>query len=78
MLRDSIERRIPWPRTRPWRPGEAISLPDDSGVTATFLLRGVHRDSDPDSAFATVTLEPIGSAAGEADATADDLLSAAG
>jgi hypothetical protein len=31
----------------------------EDGVTVTYRLRGVERDGDPSSAFATVTLEPI-------------------
>jgi hypothetical protein len=55
---DVIEARIPWPRDRYWRPGEPITLEID-GATVTFRLRGVMRDSDPRSAFATVRLQPM-------------------
>lgn len=70
-----VERRIPWPRDRRWRPGEPINLTVD-GVTTTYGLRGVQRDTDPASAFATVILEPVRSF--PADATADEALPAAG
>lgn len=53
-----IQRRIPWPRDRFWRPGEPITLPD-GGAAITYRLRGVMRDTDPASHFATVQLEPI-------------------
>ncbi len=56
--RSSVERHIPWPRDRHWRPGEPITLVED-GETITYRLRGVMRDTDPSSAFATVTLEAI-------------------
>jgi hypothetical protein len=55
---DLIEARIPWPRDRFWRPGEPITLEID-GATVTFRLRGVMRDPDPRSAFATVRLQPM-------------------
>jgi antitoxin (DNA-binding transcriptional repressor) of toxin-antitoxin stability system len=68
-----IERHIPWPRNRTWRPGEPITVTDD-GRTVTYRLRGVHRDTDPASQFATVTLEPVRDLAAETD----DRLEAAG
>ena len=58
MPRPSIETRIPWPRERRWRPGEPMTL-DLDGRIVTCLLRGVMRDTDPGSHYATVTLEPI-------------------
>ena len=58
MALEMIETRIPWPRGRPWRPGEPITL-ELEGTIVTGRLRGVMRDTDPASAFATVTLEPI-------------------
>lgn len=58
MARDTIETRIPWPRTRFWRPGEPITLELD-GRIVTGRLRGVMRDPDPSSAHATVILEPV-------------------
>jgi hypothetical protein len=62
-----IERRIAWPRTRAWRPGEPLTLTID-GLTTTCLLRGVNRDANPKSAYATVTLEPVRELAAEEDA----------
>lgn len=59
MPRASIERHIPWPRDRTWRPGEPITLTDEAGATITYRLRGVMRDTDPGSAFALVSLEPL-------------------
>jgi hypothetical protein len=56
--RELIERRMPWPRDRHWRPGEPMTI-SESGTTVTYRLRGVMRDTEPDSHFATVTLEPI-------------------
>jgi hypothetical protein len=55
---ETIETRIPWPRGRFWRPGEPITLELD-GRIVTGRLRGVMRDTDPASAYATVSLEPI-------------------
>lgn len=55
---ETIETRIPWPRGRFWRPGEPITL-ELEGTLVTGRLRGVLRDTDPASAYATVTLEPI-------------------
>jgi hypothetical protein len=55
---ETIETRIPWPRGRFWRPGEPITL-ELEGTVVTGRLRGVMRDTDPYSAYATVTLEPI-------------------
>jgi hypothetical protein len=69
-----IERHIPWARNRHWRPGERISL-TESAQTITYLLRGVMRDADPRSDFATVTLEPVHALSSVAE---DDGLSAAG
>jgi len=54
----TVERHVPWLRNRHWRPGEAMMLTED-GVTVTYRLRGVMRDGDPGSDFATVTLEPM-------------------
>jgi hypothetical protein len=54
----TIQRRIPWPRGRPWRPGEPLTLTDE-GMATTYLLRGVMQESDPSIHYATVTLEPI-------------------
>jgi hypothetical protein len=68
-----IERHIPWPRNRTWRPGEPITLTDD-GLTVTYRLRGVQRDTDPTSQFATVTLEQVRELAAETD----EVLEAAG
>ena len=50
---------------------------DIDGRTLTCLLRGVMRDTDPGSNYATVTLEPIRTAAA-ARATGEDAVSAAG
>jgi hypothetical protein len=47
------------------------------GRTVTCLLRGVMRDTDPSSHYATVTLEPIRTTAAAA-ATDADAVSAAG
>jgi hypothetical protein len=47
------------------------------GRTVTCLLRGVMRDTDPRSNYATVTLEPIGTTAAAAT-TDEDAVSAAG
>ena len=58
MSRTITERRVPWPRDRHWRPGEPMTL-TEGGVTTTYRLRGVMRDPDPASAFATLTLEPV-------------------
>lgn len=58
MARDTIETRIPWPRGRFWRPGEPITL-ELEGTVVTARLRGVMRDTDPSSGWATVTLEPM-------------------
>jgi hypothetical protein len=57
---------MPWPRTRLWRPGEPITLTRD-GSQATYLLRGVMRDGDPDSEDATVLLEPVRTVGAEPD-----------
>jgi hypothetical protein len=51
-----------WPRGRFWRPGEPITLVVD-GASVTYLLRGVTRDANPDSDYATVLLEPVRSVA---------------
>ncbi len=74
LRRELLERHIPWPRDRHWRPGEPITLTDDDGMTVTYRLRGVMRDTDPSSAHATVSLEPIRTMS--ADLDADDLLAA--
>lgn len=63
---DTIETRIPWPRARFWRPGEPITL-DLDGTIVTGRLRGVMRDADPASAYATVILEPIRTVTAERD-----------
>ncbi|MEO5985628.1 MAG: hypothetical protein ABIQ23_01295 [Candidatus Limnocylindria bacterium] len=70
MPEPSVERRIPWPRDRLWRPGEPMTIVED-GLATTFLLRGVMRDTDPSSAFATVTLEPARSIVVDEDLTAE-------
>lgn len=57
-VNDRIETRIEWPRDRLWRPGEPITLTVE-GRVVTYRLRGVMRDADPVSAFATVILEPV-------------------
>lgn len=77
--RDLIERRIPWPRQRHWRPGEPVTL-TERGRAVTYRLRGVMRDPDPASDFATVTLERLRVVSlGDDDAgEIDDLFSAAG
>ena len=54
----TIERLVPWPRDRYWRPGEPLTI-EENGAAVTYRLRGVMRDTDPASEFATVTLEPI-------------------
>ena len=79
MPRDLIERRSPWPRQRHWRPGEPLTL-TERGRAVTYRLRGVMRDPDPASDFATVTLERLRVVSlGEEDAAAiDEGLSAAG
>ena len=59
MRRQLLERRIAWPRTRHWRPGQPITLRGPDGTIHTYLLRGVQRDPDPAKAYATLTLEPI-------------------
>ncbi|MGH2427767.1 MAG: hypothetical protein ACRDGV_02600 [Candidatus Limnocylindria bacterium] len=58
MPRHFIERRIPWPRDRHWRPGEAYTLRAENGPI-TYRLRGVMRDPDPRSEWATLKLEPL-------------------
>lgn len=57
-MSNTIERHVPWPRDRYWRPGEPLTIEED-GAAVTYRLRGVMRDTDPASEFATVTLEPI-------------------
>lgn len=54
----TIERHLPWPRDRFWRPGEPMTL-EENGECVTYRVRGVMRDMNPASEFATVTLEPI-------------------
>ncbi len=76
MPRTLIERHIPWPRDRHWRPGEPLTLTDD-GQSVTYLLRGVMRDTDPRSEFATVTLELQRAVPADAEPE-DGFLSAAG
>ena len=65
--RDLIEARVPWPRQRRWRPGEPMTLTED-GTTVTYRLRGVMRDPDPASDWATLTLEPVRTIAAGAEA----------
>lgn len=78
LRRELIERHIPWARERHWRPGEPITLVHD-GETVTYRLRGVMRDADPGSDFATVSLERVRSLASDADDDdGEDRLSAAG
>jgi hypothetical protein len=75
--RTIVEARIPWPRGRFWRPGEPITLPEGN-ASVTYLLRGVTRDADPKSVYATVLLErvrTVGAAGPDAD---EDVASAAG
>ncbi len=48
------------------------------GRTVTCLLRGVMRDTDPASNYATVTLQPIRTTAAAAAGTDEDAASAAG
>ena len=72
--RSTIEARIRWPRGRFWRPGEPITL-TKGDESVTYLLRGVMRDADPKSGYATVLLEPVRSVGSDAG---DDLASAAG
>lgn len=50
---------------------------DFEGRTVTCLLRGVMRDTDPGSNYATVTLQPIRTTAAAAG-TDEDAVSAAG
>jgi hypothetical protein len=74
--RPILESRIPWPRGRFWRPGELITLPQ-AGSSTTYRLRGVMRDADPDSEYATVLLEPVAAAGAAAgDDPEDELVSA--
>lgn len=75
MPRERVERRVPWPRDRRWRPGEPMTFSEGDAST-TYLLRGVHRDTEPDSEWAVVTLEPVRSIALEE--REDDALPAAG
>jgi hypothetical protein len=72
---ETIQTRMAWPRDRYWRPGEPVTVEID-GVVVTGRLRGVMRDTDPASQFATVTLQPVRSLA--ASAGEDEELSAAG
>ena len=65
---ETIQRRIPWPRGRHWRPGEPLTLTDE-GVTVTYRLRGVFQDPDPSIAYAVVSLEPMRTVAVERDAS---------
>ena len=69
-----LEVRIPWPRGRFWRPGEPITL-TKGDASVTYLLRGVMRDADPESVYATVLLEPMRSVATDA---VEDVASAGG
>ena len=70
--RPIVEARIRWPRGRFWRPGEPITLTEGE-TSVTYLLRGVTRDADPHSGYATVLLEPIRTAT----ETVEDVASAA-
>jgi hypothetical protein len=72
----TLERHIPWPRDRQWRPGEPMTV-TEHGLTITYRLRGVMRDADPASAHATLTLEPVRTVEAESDET-EEPLSAAG
>jgi hypothetical protein len=72
--RPIVEARIPWPRGRFWRPGEPITL-TKGDASVTYLLRGVMRDADPESVYATVLLEPIRTVATD---VVDDVASASG
>jgi hypothetical protein len=72
-----IEVRMPWPRTRGWRPGEPITVEVD-GATITGRLRGVMRDAVPGSDDATVTIEPLRTIAASEDDDPTLDLSAAG
>ena len=54
-----------------------MTLTDD-GETTTYRLRGVMRDPDPRSAFATLSLEPLRTLERENEAEGEDELSAAG
>ena len=72
--RPIVESRIPWPRGRFWRPGEPITL-TEGDASVTYLLRGVMRDADPESVYATVLLEPIRTVATD---VVDDVPSASG
>ncbi len=75
MSRSTEERRIPWPRDRHWRPGEPMTFTDD-GTTTTYRLRGVMRDTDPGSEFATVSLEPLRAVELENDVDGEERLAA--
>ena len=72
--RPIVEARIPWPRGRFWRPGEPITL-TKGDASVTSLLRGVMRDADPESVYATVLLEPMRTVATDA---AEDVASGSG
>jgi hypothetical protein len=54
-----------------------MTLTED-GTTVTYRLRGVMRDPDPSSPWATVTLEPLRTIATEAAEPARRRRSAAG
>ena len=54
-----------------------MTLTEEDRRTVTYRLRGVMRDTDPSSPFATVTLEPI-RAIGDGATQGDEELSAAG
>lgn len=77
MPRPIVEFRIPWPRNRFWRPGQPITIATDEGTEVTYRLRGVMRDHDPASEYATVLLEPIRTLAADLSAADEDLASAA-
>ena len=74
---ETIETRIAWPRHRFWRPGEPMTLEID-GAVITGRLRGVMRDTDPASSFATITLEPMRRLPDAATTAPDGKLSPAG
>jgi len=48
----------------------------DGGTATTYRLRGVMRDTDPGSEFATVSLEPLRAVEVENDADREDRLAA--
>lgn len=76
LSRQLVTRRMPWPRERYWRPGEPMTL-QEGGEAVTYLLRGVMRDTDPTSEFATLTLERV-RALPDSETADGEALSAAG